>query len=126
MATDRPPRGLGPAGRRLWREIQSGYELDADECALLVEACRTADELQALHEAIGAGPVVVPGSRGQPKVSPLFAEARAHRLALARLLAELALPGEDQEEGDTPAQARARHAAQVRWALARGAGGGAA
>lgn len=113
------PSGLGEAGAGLWRRVVDDYELAADELVLLAQACRTVDELEAMHQAIAAGPVTVKGSTGQPRVSGLFAEARAHRLALGKLLDQLALPAEGEDVGRTPAQARASKAANVRWDLER-------
>jgi hypothetical protein len=75
------------------------------------------DELEAIQAAISKGAVMVAGSTGQPKVTGLFAEARAHRLVLAKLLEQLALPEEGQGAGKSPAQQRASKAASVRWAL---------
>lgn len=62
---------------------------------------------------------MVEGIRGQPKVSGLFAEARAHRLLLGKLLGQLALPDENEDKGKSPAQLRAQRAAQARWERAR-------
>ena len=113
------PVGLGEAGLGLWRQVVGDYELAPDELALLAQACRTLDELEAIREALEAGPVTVKGSTGQPKVSGLFAEARAHRLVLAKLLQQLELPADGEDVGKTPAQERASKAATVRWDLER-------
>ncbi|MCW2902563.1 MAG: hypothetical protein JWO67_4828 [Streptosporangiaceae bacterium] len=113
------PAGLGEAGLQLWQDIQQGYELAPDERAVLTEACRTVDELDAIQSALSAGPVMMVGSTGQPRPSGLFAEARAHRLVLSKLLEQLALPAEGQDEGKSPAQQQASKAASVRWALQR-------
>ncbi|MFD6914055.1 hypothetical protein [Streptomyces virginiae] len=119
MAASIVPEGLAAAGRSLWDRITEDYELSVDELALLGQACRTLDELEAISAALAAGPVVVNGSTGQPKASALFAEARAHRLVLAKLLDQLALPAEGEEVGRTPNQERAAKAANVRWDLER-------
>ncbi|WP_406255448.1 hypothetical protein [Streptomyces chartreusis] len=119
MEAVEPPEGLADAGRALWLAVVGEYELAPAELALLAQACRTVDEVEAISEAIAAGPVVVPGSTGQPKVSGLFAEARAHRVVLARLLEQLALPDEGEDVGKTPNQLRASKAAQTRWSLHR-------
>jgi hypothetical protein len=116
---DKPetPEGLGEAGLQLWDEVVNVYELFPAELSLLAAACRTVDELAMIERAMAHAPVVVVGSTGQPKVSGLFAEARAHRLVLGKLLEQLALPEPGEEVGKTPAQERASKAAQVRWAL---------
>ncbi|MCX5114378.1 hypothetical protein OOK13_39155 [Streptomyces sp. NBC_00378] len=123
MDVPEAPSGLGEAGRALWVEILSEYELAPDERMLLVQACRTVDELEMLADALVDGAVVVHGSTGQPKASGLFAEARAHRVVLAKLLEQLALPADGDEEGKSPAQLRAQKAAQARWALQRARSG---
>jgi len=87
----RPPKGLEAAGRRLHREITGRFELDAAEMALLVQACRTADSLEALQVALDASSVV----DGVGRPSPLLAELRQQRLVLARLVAALRIPDED-------------------------------
>lgn len=119
MGALEPPAGLGEAGRGLWQQVDGEYELAPDELALLAEACRTLDELDAISDALADGPVVVMGSMGQPKASGLFAEARAHRLVLAKLLEQLELPEEGRDIGRTPSQQRASKAAEVRWSLER-------
>ena len=75
------PRGLGPAGRRLWRSVLDQYELEEHERVLLVEACRTADTCTRLEEAaadLDTGPVLV--------------ELRQQRLTLFKLISALRLP----------------------------------
>jgi hypothetical protein len=90
--------------------------LTPGERALLVEACRTADELGRLEKAVRALPeLTVEGSTGQPRAHPLFAEVRAHRQLLERLTSALALPDVDEEVGAGRAQKHAKRAAAVRW-----------
>ena len=43
MTTSYAPRGLGAAGRRLWKSVTDTYELEEHERAVLTEAARTAD-----------------------------------------------------------------------------------
>lgn len=129
MSAPKTPAGLGAAGRKLWREVLADFELPPDGLSLLTAACRTVDELDKLHTAMAGAEVMTTGSQGQPVVNPLFAEARAHRATLARLLAQLALPDEDDVTPLTATQERARKAAQARWAAHRqrwGDGSGAA
>ncbi|MGH4001744.1 MAG: hypothetical protein ACRDTJ_30270 [Pseudonocardiaceae bacterium] len=115
MSTPKAPAGLGAAGRKLWREILADFELPTDALSLLTAACRTIDELDKLHTAMAGAEVMTTGSQGQPVVNPLFAEARAHRATLAKLLAQLALPDEDDTPPLTATQQRAQKAAQARW-----------
>jgi len=110
----RAPNGLSTAGRRLWRAVLGGFELRPDECVLLEAACRLADETAALEAALKAAPATVPGSKGQQRPNPLYAEARAHRLALGRLLAQLGLADADDDAGARRSSA-ARRMALRRW-----------
>ncbi|MBG0818200.1 hypothetical protein [Planomonospora sp. ID82291] len=113
------PEDLGDAGRVLWSSVTEDFDLGHAELPLLVEACRTADELVMMRRTLAAEESTVIGSTGQPKAHPLYAELRAHRLLLGKLLDSLALPVEDQEKGLTPNQERAQKAANVRWAMER-------
>ena len=54
------------------------------------------EEIGRLEDDLGAGPLTVPGSKGQPMPNRLLAELRAHRWLLLRML-DGAAPG-----GDTP------------------------
>lgn len=95
MAGKAAPKGLGAAGRRLWRAAVAEYEFDAAEVELLRTACRTVDELARIETALSeAGSLTVKGSTGQPRAHPLLEEARRHRAVLARLVAALDLPDE--------------------------------
>lgn len=118
----RQPAKLGPAGRRLWREVVERYELRPDEARLLTDACREADIIDRLEAALADASLVVKGSMGQLVASPLVSEVRQHRSVLARLLKALNLP-------DTPAEAERRHnavseqaraAARARWGQVKG------
>lgn len=95
----RPPKGLRAPGRRLWRSVQADYELEEHETALLVEACRTVDLLDALAQIVAdEGPML------DGRVHPAVVEARQLRIALARLTAALRLPAGD--DGDHQQGAR--------------------
>ena len=75
------PRDLGPAGRRLWRQVVDHYELEPGARALLVEACRSADLCERL--AADAERPHCPRS--------VLVELRQQRLALAKLIAGLGI-----------------------------------
>lgn len=99
MGGSEAPDGLAEAGLGLWESVQDGYELRADEERLLEAACRTQDELVTLEAAlVGVDPVVA-GSTGQDRPHPLYAEVRAHRLALRQLLTAVGLDEEDESAG---------------------------
>jgi hypothetical protein len=60
--------------------------------------------------------LTVTGSAGQSRLSPAVAELRQHRLALSKLLIDLALPAEAVADlAKSPASGRASKAATVRW-----------
>jgi hypothetical protein len=119
MTTQRPPGGLRPSGRALWRSVlAAGYELCPDESAVLREACGIADTIAAIERALVGAPLTVPGSMGQQVLHPGISELRMQRAALASLLKQLRLPDLD-EAGQRPNQHR--EAAQARWARAHGA-----
>jgi hypothetical protein len=91
MSSDpRPPRGLGAAGRRLWRSILAGWDLNPAELATLADACATADLVERLQEQIDAAPDLT-----EREARRLVAEVRQQRLCRARLVAALRLPDED-------------------------------
>ena len=97
---DRAPSGLKSSGRRLWKATTGPLELDEHERALLLEACRTADQLDALEAEVAADGVLVDG-----KPHPALVEARQQRITLTRLVAALRLP-EDMEHPEVRPQRR--------------------
>lgn len=112
--TTKAPTGLGGRGRAFWRATVSGFDLERGELELLAEASRTLDEIDALTAAIGRDGVTVAGSTGQTRTHPAINEVRQHRLALGRLLAQLALPDLDGASIPKPTTLRAAHAARSR------------
>lgn len=90
------PPGLSPAGQRLWRELARHLDFDEHERRVLLEACRCADRLERLDQAIRTAPLL----DAEGKVSPLMVEARQQQVVLAKLLASLRLP----EDLDNPRQ----------------------
>jgi phage terminase small subunit len=113
----KPPTRLGSTGRALWSSVAKGlpegWELDEREVAILTLAARQSDDLTRL-EAIKQDGAMVKGSTGQPVVNPAITEARQARLAIGRLLGQLALPDEDEQARTEPGQ-RGQKAARARW-----------
>lgn len=98
MTAQKPPRGLGPAGRRFWREVATDdLVMGPDESRLLEAASRCLDELAVLEAELATAPTMVPGSAGQMRANPLFNELRLHRALLAQLCRQLAIPTEDDD-----------------------------
>jgi hypothetical protein len=67
-------------------------DMTARDGVLGEQAVRVLAEIVRLEKELDAGPLVVPGSRGQPMPTRLLGELRAHRWLLARLLAEGSSP----------------------------------
>lgn len=113
-----PPKTLQTAGKRLWsavwEDLPDGWVLDHREQAILALAARQADELALLEDAIDSDGVIAVGAAGQPRLAAAVTEARQARLAIGRLLGQIAMPDED-EQPLTQAGQRARHAANARW-----------
>lgn len=125
MATVKAPADLQAAGKKMWRDVTTEYELSSSELALLREACRTTDELEILRAAILDSELITTGSTGQPVVNRLFDEVRKHRDSLNKTVATLALPMSDEEElkPATVTHLKAKKAAEARWSKNRASNG---
>jgi hypothetical protein len=110
----RPPAGLGTAGTALFRSLVAEYELPVGEMVVLRMAWRQADDIATLEASIKRDGADVQGSTGQSKLNPALAEVRQARLALAKLIGEIALPDED-DMPRTASSRRAQSAANIRW-----------
>src|SRR4051794_5396169 len=101
MASPKPPTGLQPPGRSLWRAMHAALpqdvEYDERELAILAQACRQADAVASLDAVLKRDGLTVVGSQGQPRLHPAVTELRQGRIALARLLGDVELPdGKDE------------------------------
>lgn len=115
-AKPRIPAGLSEPGSDLWRRLVAKYDFTPGELPIVAAACRQADDNAALEDLIERGGMITVGSTGQPRLSAAVTEVRQGRLALAKLLGQLALP--DEEDGERPktaAQLAASKAAKERW-----------
>lgn len=99
MTTRKPriPAGTKPGGERLWRSVVDDFDLDEHELALLREAVRTVDTLDALAAVVAKDGPMVESPQGL-KVHPAIVESRQLKIALARLLAALRMPSGDEGE----------------------------
>lgn len=93
-----PPKGTGPSGRVLWTDVLGKYELEEHEQALLREAVRSVDQLDELHAIVKRDGTIINGPSG-PRMHPAAVEARQLRIALARVIAALRLPADDDTNG---------------------------
>ena len=96
MNAPRTPSGLRAPGRKLWEAIAGEYELAEHELAQLEEACRVRDRITQLRTQVDGDGLMISSSQGA-RLHPGVAEERAQRLALARLLATLAVPGLEED-----------------------------
>lgn len=110
----RQPARLGAAGKKLWTSLVDTFDFDAREVAVLERACRQCDDVALLEGLLERDGLSTVGSTGQPKLTPIVSELRQGRLAVARLLGDLALPDGSQMPA-TARTVRARKAANHRW-----------
>ncbi|MFL0290778.1 terminase [Mycobacterium sp. SMC-18] len=96
-----PPKGTGPSGRDLWRDVLGKFELEEHEQALLREAVRSVDQLDVLHAIVKRDGTIIDGPSG-PRMHPAAVEARQLRIALARVIAALRLPADDDSTLQRP------------------------
>jgi len=120
---DGVPVVLGDRGSGLWVELQRTFDFDAHEREVLLEACRTADVIDALAVAVESDGVVVSGSQGQPVLNGAVAELRQQQAALARLLGQLNLSDAELGAAISARSAGSRAAAQKRWRDRKAAAG---
>lgn len=99
MSRQKPPTGLGPEGRRLWKAVTGDFDLDQHELTLLREVARTADACSQLHDVVQREGRMVTDHLGNSRVHPAAVELRQTRILFARLLTSLRVPlGEQPEE----------------------------
>jgi hypothetical protein len=85
----RPPDGVTPSSKRLWRQIDSEYVLSAAELELLHQALVSLDRANAAAEQIDADGLTVADRFGAQKPHPLIDVEARHRTVFARLIAQL-------------------------------------
>lgn len=103
--TPAPPEDLGDAGRALWDALADSFDFETQEAALLVEACRVKDRLDALDSVVRDQGVTVTSPQGV-KAHPALVEARQQQITLSRLIASLRLP--DEEDNKPQRRGRSR------------------
>jgi hypothetical protein len=106
MSVPKPPDGLGPGGRKLWRSILADFELGQHEQLMLREACFTADTCEALQAVVAEQGPTVTNHLGGVSAHPALRELRQQRLALARLVVCLRVPLGDEDQAAGRSQYR--------------------
>src|ERR1700743_1958441 len=91
------PKGLGVAGRRLWRSVLGDFELAEHERALLAQACAVADVCGLLQAQVDADGPLMRSRLDELRAHPALVELRQQRQLLARLIVALRVPLGDQE-----------------------------
>jgi hypothetical protein len=91
---NRPPRGLGADGRRLWKAVVDEYDLLGHQFELLRLAAQALDRASQARTVLDRDGLTVSTTTGV-KSHPAAAIERDSRLAVARLLRELALEVDD-------------------------------
>lgn len=120
MSAPRAPKGLGSAGRRVWRDTVGEREdgsrlvLRPDELVLLEHFCRLADDADRLRGELADAPLTVTGSMGQPVQHPLRGELHRTLATMDRLQRTLALPDAPDERSGGTSWA-GRNLARARW-----------
>lgn len=102
-----PPNGTGPSGQALWTDVLGKYELEEHEQALLREAVRSVDQLDTLHAIVEREGLIIDGPNNAPRTHPAAVEARQLRIALARIIAALRLPADEDDTNLKRPQRRA-------------------
>jgi hypothetical protein len=95
-----PPEGLQVGGRSFWEAILEKFELVDHELVILKEESRTIDLLDSLQMIIDGMDRfcrAVTASR----THPAGVDLRQHRIKLARLLAALGIPSDDEDRPAT-------------------------
>lgn len=109
---------FGKRGAAFYELARDTFELSETELELLAEAARLLDELEILNHRLEEDGLILTTPSGLVKSHPALSEARSHRIALARVLAQLNLPSESGDVLATGLQARSAMANKTRWAKA--------
>ena len=100
--TDKTPSTLKAGGKKLWESVTDEFDLGEHELSVLLEAARTVDALDALESIVRQEGVTNVSPQGV-RAHPALVEARQQRVTLAKLIASLRIPmDDDQEAGRTP------------------------
>jgi hypothetical protein len=116
--TPRAPRGLGSAGKALWKSVHQTFDFSDEPhlLAILEEACKVRDVIEELDAAMKGQPLTVLGSARQLTIHPLVSQAGAERSRLASLMKAIGLPDNgDPDDPQARRSAAGKKAARARW-----------
>lgn len=105
MTNNRVPAHLKAGGKKLWKAISDEFELGEHELSVLLEAARTVDALDELEKIVRSEGVTHQSPQGV-RAHPALVEARQQRVTLAKLVASLRIPLEDEQEANRTPQKR--------------------
>lgn len=94
----KPPKHLSRRMQAYWRAIVSDFLLAPHQLELLRRTCEAADRADEARELLDKQGLTVTDRYGQTKPHPAVNIERDARLALARLIRELALSPEEPPE----------------------------
>lgn len=99
MTAPKPPTGLGPEGRKLWKAVLADFDLAQHELTLLREVARTADACSDLEAIVARDGRMVEDHLGNTRAHPAAVELRQQRILFARLLSCLRVPLGEEDSG---------------------------
>lgn len=94
---NRVPANLKAGGKKLWKAVTDDFELGEHELSVLLEASRTVDALDELEKIVRSEGVTHQSPQGV-RAHPALVEARQQRVTLAKLVASLRIPLDDEQD----------------------------
>jgi hypothetical protein len=95
--------------------VAPDWELDVRDFGMLDQACELADAAARLKRIIVQEGEVTRGSRGQPVVHPAVGQLRAHRVAIAAVLAKIEIAPPRKRTTTRHGADQLRDARRARW-----------
>lgn len=93
----KPPAGLKKSGKAFWRKVAHDFELENHHLALLNQACRCLDDLDAAEAEIKLQGRYFEDKFGQFKEHPAARDSKQLRGLFQRLVRELGLDVPDTD-----------------------------
>lgn len=103
MAIRRPPRALGPAGRKFWSKVTAEVVLESEhDLERLLQTCKCLDEIAEAEEVIAREGRYIKDRFQQIREHPAMKTIRDSRILFLRGVRELQLDATDPEESRPP------------------------